>query len=438
MKNSITTLILLLLAAVGSAQSFQSKKLDSLFTLLEQNDKFMGSISVSENQKTIYEKSIGFSDLENGIKTSNTTKYRIGSISKTFTSTLIFKAIEDGKLELDKTIETFFPKLVNAKTITIANLLNHSSGIHDFTRDDNYLEWNTEMQSKEKMIERIVNGQTEFSPNEKNEYSNSNYLLLTFILEEVNKKSFSEILNSQIIKALKLKNTYYGKETNIAENESFSYKYVGKWQKENETDMSIPQGAGAIVSNPSDLNQFLEQLFLGKIISEKSLKQMKTITNGYGMGLFEFPYDEKVSFGHTGGIDGFTSVSSYFPEEKLSISLTSNGTNYNNNNILLAVLATYFNDEFELPNFDRLELSSEDLDKFLGKYSSDQIPPKIDITKDGNILFAQATGQGAFPLEPKEENVFTFDQAGVKIVFNPSDKTMVLFQGGGEFLFKAE
>ncbi|CAM4250814.1 serine hydrolase domain-containing protein [Zobellia nedashkovskayae] len=438
MKNSTTILLLLLCATISSAQSFNNEKIDSLFTLLEHNDKFMGSIAISENQKTIYTKSIGFADFENGVKSTIATKYRIGSISKIFTATLIFKAIEERKLELNRTIETFFPSIKNANTITISNLLNHSSGIHDFTRDKDYLKWNTSMQTEEKMKERIANGETEFSPNEKNEYSNSNYLLLTFILEKINKKPFSKILNSLIINPTGLKDTYYGSKINITENESFSYKYEGEWKKENETDMSIPQGAGAIVSNPSDLNRFLEQLFLGKIISEKSLKQMKTITNGYGMGIFEFPYDEKVSFGHTGGIDGFTSVSSYFPEEKLSISLTSNGTNYNNNNILLAVLATYFNDEFELPNFDRLELSSEDLDKFLGKYSSEQIPPKIDITKDGSTLFAQATGQGAFPLEPTEESVFTFDQAGVKIVFNPSEKTLILYQGGGEFLFKAE
>src|SRR5690606_31917082 len=131
---------------------------------------------------------------------------------------------------------------------------------------------------------------SEFKPNEKSDYSNSNYVLLTFILEEIYNKPFSKILNEQIITPLKLKNTYYGKKIDVSENESYSYKYVGKWKKESETDMSIPQGAGALISNPTDLNIFIEQLFLGNIVSHKSLEIMKTIKNGYGMGLFQFPY----------------------------------------------------------------------------------------------------------------------------------------------------
>lgn len=438
MKNKLTVIILMLWATIGLAQTFNSQRIDSLFSILEKSDKFMGSIAISKNQTQIYKNSVGFTDTENGINATAASKYRIGSISKMFTASLIFKAIEDKKLELDQTIDTFFPSVKSSKTITIGNLLSHSSGIHDFTRDDDYFEWNTVAQSKEKMIERIENGESEFMPNEKSAYSNSNYVLLTFILEEIYNEPFSKILNKKIIKPLKLKNTYFGAKTNTANNESYSYSYEGKWKKEVETDMSIPQGAGAIVSNPEDLNIFVEQLFLGKIISTESLKLMKTIKNGYGMGLFQFPYNEKVSYGHTGGIDGFQSVTSYFPEDRLAITLTLNGVNYDKNKILLAVLATYFNEPYKLPTFNKIELTSADLDKYLGTYSSEEIPPKITITKKDSTLFAQATGQGAFPLEPTAENIFTFDQAGVKIVFDPSGETMILHQGGGEFRFKVE
>lgn len=182
----------------------------------------------------------------------------------------------------------------------------------------------------------------------------------------------------------------------------------------------------------------MEQLFLGKIISEKSLKEMKTIKNGYGMGLFQFPYNEKVSFGHTGRIDRFQSVSSYFPKENLAISLTSNGANYAQNNILLAVLANYFNDPYQLPTFKVIKQNASDLQPFLGIYSSKEIPLKITITNKDNTLFAQAKGQSEFPLEATAQNTFVFEQAGIKLVFNSVDKTMTLFQGGKEFMFKME
>lgn len=437
MKNSLTTFILLLFATISSAQSFKSEKIDSLFSLLEQNDKFMGSISISENQKVIYEKTIGFADIENKIKADSLTKYRIGSISKIFTATLVLKAIEEGKLEINQTIEKYFPKIKNANRITIKNLLNHSSGIHDFTRNDDYLKWNTKLQSKEDMIKRIVISGNDFEPNSKSEYSNSNFVLLTFILEDIYETTFPKILKKQIVKPLNLKNTYYGGKIKN-NNEAHSYSYLGKWVKKEETDMSVPQGAGGIVSNSKDLNTFIEQLFLGNIISNKSLKLMKTIENGYGLGLLRFPYNDKISYGHTGGIDEFKSVTSYFPKDKLAISLSSNGTNYDINKVLLAVLATFYNDSFDLPNFETITIISEDLDKYLGTYSSKEIPPKIIVSKEGNNLIAQATGQGAFPLEAIETDIFIFEQAGVKLEFNPDKNEMTLEQSGKKFLFKKE
>lgn len=434
MKNSLTTFILLLFATISSAQSFKSEKIDSLFSLLEQNDKFMGSISISENQKVIYEKSIGFADVENKIKADSLTKYRIGSISKIFTATLVLKAIEEGKLEIDQTIEKYFPKIKNANRITIKNLLNHSSGIHDFTRNDDYLKWNTKFQSKEDMIERIAISGNDFEPNSKSEYSNSNFVLLTSILEDIYETTFPKILEKQIVKPLNLKNTYYGGKIKNSD-EAHSYSYLGKWIKKEETDMSIPQGAGGIVSTPKDLNTFIEQLFSGNIISNKSLKLMKTIENGYGLGLLQFPYNDKISYGHTGGIDEFKSVTSYFPKDKLAISLSSNGTNYDTNKILLA---TFYNDSFDLPNFETITIISEDLDKYLGTYSSKEIPPKIIISKEDNNLIAQATGQPAFPLEAIDTDIFIFEQAGVKLEFNPDKNEMTLEQSGKKFLFKKE
>lgn len=438
MKKIITGLFILVITSVYS-QTFNAKRLDSLFLLLEQNNRYMGSFAISENGKTIYTKSIGFDDVANSKKSSTNTKYRIGSISKTFTAALIFKAIEENKITLNQTIDKYFPTVKNAKTITISNLLNHRSGIHDFTNDDNYLTWNTEYQSRAKMIERIAGGEIAFEPNTKGQYSNSNYVLLSFVLEDIYKKSFGEILNLKIVNPLKLKNTYLGKKTNIANNECYSYTAEnGKWKKENETDMSIPLGAGAIVSNPTDLNIFFESLFAGKIISTDHVNQMKTAQDKFGMGLFEFPYYEKKNYGHTGGIDGFKSVAGYFPNEKLALALTSNGLNYDNNSILLCALNSYFNKPFTMPVFGNVAVTPEILDLYSGTYGSTQIPLKITISKKDNVLIAQATGQPSFPLEATAINIFKFDTAGIVLEFNSEKKEMILKQGGKEFLFTKE
>lgn len=424
-----------LIATTTFAQNLNKTKLDSLFQILESKDKFMGSIAISENGKLLYTKSIGKDDLETNKSSTIATKYRIGSVSKVFTSCLIFKAVEENKLNLNQTIDLYFPTIENAKKITIGNLLNHRSGIHNFTNDEDYLKYNTQPKSEKEMVEIISKGKSDFEPDSKGDYSNSNYVLLSYILEKTYKKSYKEILNIKIVTPLGLKNTYFGGKTNIINNESFSYNYTGKWEKETETDMTIPLGAGAVVSNPTDIVVFITNLFSNKIISEKSLEQMKTIKDNFGMGLFQIPFYEKKAFGHTGGIDGFRSVVAYFPESKLAIALTSNGMIYSNNDIMIATLSSYYNKPFKIPTFEVIGLNTEDLDIYLGEYSSAEIPIKITITKDNLKLFAQATGQSAFPLDPTEKDKFEFIAAGIKLEFKTTENQMILNQGGRKFTF---
>ena len=439
MKKMIISTLLALIVTGAFSQNFNSKRLDSLFQILEKNNKYMGSIAISENGKTIYAKSIGFDDIAISKKSTSDAKYRIGSISKMFTASMIFKAVEEKKISLNQSIDKYFPTVKNAGKITISNLLNHRSGIHDFTNDPEYLTWYTQPQSRAKMTERIAAGNIVFEPDTKGQYSNSNYILLSFILEDVYKKTYGEILTQKITKPLKLKSTYLGGKISVENNESYSYSLSGKWEKEKDTDMSIPLGAGAIVSNPMDLNLFIENLFAGKIVSAENLNLMKTIKDKFGMGMLEFPYFERKSYGHTGGIDGFRSVLSYFPNEKLALAITSNGAmGYDNNNILLCALSSYFNKPFQMPSFNAIEITATTLDSYAGTYASLQIPLKISITKKESTLIAQATGQPSFPLEATASNMFKFDPAGVVIEFNAEKKELILKQGGKDYLFSKE
>lgn len=432
------TLIIGLTIQKGFPQTFDKTKLDNYFNALEANNKFMGSVAISKNGQIIYTKQIGYSDIENKIKPNDNTKYRIGSISKTFTAVLIFKAIDERRLKLTDKIDTYFPPIKNANKITISDLLYHRSGIHNFTADEDYLKWNTEKKSENDMIEIISKGGSDFEPDTKAEYSNSNFVLLSYILQKIYKKDYAGLLNEQIIKPIGLKNTYFGKKTNIKDNECYSYSFNGKWTKEPETDMSIPMGAGGIVSTPSDLTRFAEALFSGKLVSSDDLELMETLKDNYGMGLFKIPFYDKFGYGHTGGIDGFTSVMYHFADDDVSIAMTSNGTNFDNNQISIAMLSAVYNKPYEIPTFKNFEVTSSDLDKYLGVYSSKQIPLKITITKQDKTLIAQATGQPATALEAIEKNKFKFAQAGAVFEFNPTDKSMVLKQGGGTVIFTKE
>ena len=437
-KLLLTTLLFLSVITIGFSQAFDKTKLNTYFQVLEKNNKFMGSVALSKNGELIYSKSIGYADLEHKIKATEKTKYRIGSITKSFTSVLIFKAIEKKKLDINETIDTWFPKIANSNKITIKHLLTHRSGIHNFTNNANYLQWNTQSKTEKEMIEIIQKGGSDFQPNSRAMYSNSNFVLLTFILEKTFNMSYSELVQTQIVKPLRLTNTYVFGKINPKNNESKSYHYFGSWKKEAETDFSVPLGAGAITSTPTDLIKFANALFEGRLLTPESLKIMKTIKEGYGSGLFQIPFYSKIGFGHTGGIDGFRSVYSYFEDDKISYALTSNGTNMNNNDISIAVLSAVFNKPYQIPVYTNYALTSEDLDKYLGVYATKQIPLKITVTKNKNTLIIQATGQQAFVVEATEKDKFSLDQVGAKFNFNPIEKTMVLLQGGSEIKFTKE
>lgn len=397
----------------------------------------MGSVAVSKDGKLLYSRSTGYLDAISKTPANENSKYRIGSISKTFTATLALIAIEKNKLALTETIDKYFPGIQNANKITIEQLMYHRSGIHDFT-EDNFISWLGQSKSKSDMVEIMVRGGSDFEPDSKAQYSNSNFVLLSYILEDVFDEPYPHILKKYILDPLKLHNTYYGGPIDHKVNECGSFYYEAEWKNDTETDMSIPQGAGGIVSSPLDLIRFGNALFSGKLISHTSLEKMTTVKDQFGLGLFQVPFDEKRGFGHTGGIDGFRSLFFYFPEDKVSFALTSNGSNYNNNDIAIAVMSTVFNKPFAVPEFTEYKISAEELNPFPGIYASDMIPLKITITKKDNTLIAQATGQESFPLEATGPTSFKFDPAGITLEFIPGDKMMVLKQGGGEYMFKME
>ncbi len=441
MQTNKYTLTLLAALSLGTgttlAQTFNKAKMDSLFQALDQNHKAMGSICIHKDGKEVYSRSIGYSVLDQQQADAGT-KYRIGSITKMFTATIIFQMVEEKKLSLNATLDQFYPQLPNAQKITIGHLLSHRSGLHNFTDDDSYTSYMEQARSQKEMLDIIAKGGSDFEPGSKAAYSNSNFVLLGYIAEKIAKKSYAALLQERIVAKAGLKNTYYGSKADAAKKESRSYSYLNGWQLMPETDMSIPHGAGAIVSTPSDLDKFIDALFAGKLISQASLEHMKTIQDGYGMGMFEIPFYEKKAYGHNGGIDGFSSMLGYFPNDKLAVAYCSNGQNYPVNDIMIGVLSIYYNKDYAIPSFTTLALTAAQLDQYTGVYASKQMPLKITISKDNTTLMAQATGQGAFPLEAVATDQFKFDAAGIEMEFRPQQKEFTLKQGGASYIFSKE
>jgi D-alanyl-D-alanine carboxypeptidase len=430
-------LLTLVLFGAAAAQTLDKTKLDQFFDRLAEKNKAMGSLVVARDGSVLYTRAIGYSQISGTNKTPSTaaTRYRVGSITKMFTAAMIFQFIEEGKLKLTDTLDKFFPQVPNAAKITIAQILAHRSGIHSFTSDADFRSWLMTPKTRDEILAVISRGTPDFEPGEKYNYSNAGFILLGYIVEKLAGKSYQDALRERITGKLGLKDTYLGTgTTEINKNESFSYSYAGDWKQETETHLSIPGGAGALVSTPTDLVKFIQALFDLKLISEDSLKQM--MQNKYGM--FTFPLDGKTLYGHGGGIDGFNAIVVYLPEEKLAVSYTSNGTVYPRNNILLGVFSIYQNKPFEIPTFESISVSPEILEKYVGVYSSPGFPLKITVTKDATTLYAQGTGQSVFPLDATAVDKFKFETAGIVMEFDAAKKQMILKQGGRETVFTKE
>lgn len=430
--------LILFLCQSVSAQNLKKQTLDSVFQSLEQHDKFMGSVTIMREGDIIYTHSSGFADVDNQIKNSQNTKYRIGSISKTFTAVLVMKAVEQHKLQLNEKLADYYPEIENAGKISIRQLLQHRSGIHNFTDDKDYLNYNTKQKSEKEMLEIMAKKGSDFQPGHKFQYSNSNYLLLSYILEDVFKKNYKTLLNQYITEPLNLKNTYFGGNINVTENESKSYLKVNTWELQPETNTSIPLGAGGIVSNPSDLVKFARALFTEDLVKPESLEQMKTLKDSYGLGLFNMPFYDKKGFGHTGGIDGFASAFAYFPSSKTTYAICSNGSDYSLNKISIALLNAAFGKEVKIPDFSTYDVDAAQLEKYTGKYTTDKISMDLKIFTENGKLMGQGSGQPAFPLTPKAKHKFVYDKVGVKIEFHPAKNQLILEQGGGEIVFSKD
>ena len=428
-------------ALVTQAQQLNTAKLDSLLNGLAVNHKMMGSLALSHDGHVVYSRAFGDAQLTPEISATSTTHYRVGSISKVFTATMIMQLVEEKKLALNTPLATFFPQLPNAATITIDQLLSHRSGLHSLTDDAAYLGYMTKPKTQTELLAIMAAPKADFEPGAKYAYSNTNFILLGYIVEKLTKMPYAQALQKRITAKAGLKDTYYGGKIDSKKQEAQSYETTTSgWKQSAETDMSIPGGAGAVVSTPADLDRFLEALFGGKLVSAASLEQMKTIRDGYGRGLMVIPFGSKRGYGHGGAIDEFQSMTSYFPDDKLAVAVCTNARNSNMNDAMIGVLSIYFGKPYRIPNFAAAPFAPApaDLDRYAGTYGSTQIPLKIVVTKEGTSLKAQATGQPALTLEAVSKDVFKFDAAGIRMEFDAAKPAFMLKQGGGAFEFTKE
>ncbi|PDZ09838.1 D-alanyl-D-alanine carboxypeptidase [Bacillus pseudomycoides] len=309
----------------------------------------------SEGGKT-WSYAAGIADLRTKKPMKTDFRFRIGSVTKTFTATVVLQLAGENRLNLDDYIEKWLPGVIqgngyDGNQITIRQILNHTSGIAEYLRSKDADMMNTKKTyTAEELVKIGLSLPPDFAPGKGWSYSNTGYVLLGILIEKVTGNSYAEEIENRIIEPLELSNTFLPGNSSVIPGTNHARGYVqpdGASELKDVTyyNPSIASSAGDMISTADDLNKFFSYLLSGKLLKEQQLKQMLTTVptgsaeiSGYGLGIYETKLPNGVSiWGHTGSIPGFVTLvgGTLGGKHTLAVNLNSMGK-ANFKNILLA------------------------------------------------------------------------------------------------------
>ncbi|PEJ00300.1 serine hydrolase domain-containing protein [Bacillus toyonensis] len=277
----------------------------------------------SEGGKT-WSYAAGVADLSTKKPMKTDFRFRIGSVTKTFTATVILQLAGENRLNLDDSIEKWLPGVIQGngyddKQITIRQLLNHTSGIANYTTSKDFNMMDTKKSyTAEELVKMGISMPPDFAPGKSWSYSNTGYVLLGILIEKVTGNSYAEEIENRIIEPLELSNTFLPGNSNVIPGTKHARGYIqldGASEPKDVTyyNPSMGSSAGDMISTADDLNKFFTYLLGGKLLKEQQLKQMlTTVPTGTdelgdsGLGIFKMKLSNGVSiWGHGGSIPGF-------------------------------------------------------------------------------------------------------------------------------------
>jgi CubicO group peptidase (beta-lactamase class C family) len=363
----------LLFAGNGSAADLVPEavsKLDSYFDALSREGLANGSIAISEKGVVKYQRSVGLASITpRGTEPADTnTRYRVGSVTKLFTAALTMQLVERASITLDSKLAEFFPELPNALDITYRDLLQHRSGLSNYTEAAGFEAWRTKPKPPAELRKLIADGGARFAPRERVEYNNSNYLLLGYILEKIYNQPYGAIVEKHIVDKVPLTRTQFGEAPARA---LISYEKTPQgWKAVPSTDAALHGGAGSLTSTPTDLVRFVDALFAGRVVSQQSLASMRDQRAGTGLGLWAYTVAGQTGLGHGGAIESFRACLFHFPEQKISIAYATNAPVLSMSEIVDEVLAIVFDARRKPPAYLPISLAESQQKAYAGKWRS--------------------------------------------------------------------
>ncbi len=386
---------------------------------------FMGSVLVARGSEALLSKGYGSADLEWAIPNSPDTKFRLGSVTKQFTAACILLLEERGKLSVNDPVKKYMPDAPAAwDKVTIFNLLTHTSGIPNFTSFPDYAKLEPFATTPAELVARFRDKPLDFPPGESWNYSNSGYVLLTYLIEKIAGDTYANFLNENILTPLGMKDTGVDSNSAVIWHRASGYARNGaRIENAGFVNMTIPQGAGALYSTTEDLLKWEQGLFGGKVLKPESLAKMTTpFKSDYAFGLTVHTASGRKVIEHGGGIEGFSTALAYYPQGKVTVVVLENVTGAASPEEIASKLAAVAHGETVTLPGERKEitLDPKTLSRYVGAYRMESGAVML-ITLENGQLLSKLGNQPAIAIFPESATMFFTKAVDAELEFGQDD-----------------
>ncbi len=423
----IATLSPCLFAAAPAGKEAMASYAEKLLADNFAKDGPGAAVLVARGDDVLYRGARGMASLELSVPLSADQVFRLGSLTKQFSSAAVLHLIDEGKLTLDDPLSKFVHDYPNGEKITVRMLLNHTSGVRDYTAIPGRMSWEIQKDmTTAQLIDSFKNEKPDFAPGTQWSYDNSGYVLVGAIIESVTGMSWHAYLDQLFFKPLHLDHTGYGDETvAVIPGHVMGYTRNGDhWAVAHYLSMTQPHAAGSLVSSVDDLLRWNRALHGGKLLSKLRYTQMTTPAGAaasahYGFGIVRTTLHGQTVFAHSGGIFGFNTALLYFPDSRISVAVLANfddGPPKMSGAFELAHMLAAYAIGKPYPAKRAIAMDAATLKSYEGVYRIDKNAVRVLRVVDGRLM-SQRTGGAQHAMLPIAKDEFLFDEGLSRVRF---------------------
>lgn len=411
--------------------------MDQVVRASADRDAFAGAVLVARDGEVLLDRGYGLANREWGVPNAGDTKFRLASLSKQFTAVAVLILNERGLVDLDAPVKAWLPDAPAAwDGVTPRRLLNHTAGVPDFTRFDDYEGLKGRATTVEALIARFRDRPLDFAPGERFAYSNSGYVLLTAVIEKASGRPYADFVADNLFRPLGMTDSGYDSHAAVLPRRASGYVPTPEGvANADHVDMSVPQGAGGLYSTTRDLLKWERGLFGGALLRPDSLAQLTTPgRNDYALGLVVKQEEGDTIVSHSGGIEGFNTYMAHDLANGTTVVVLGNLNGSAPETLGGSLMTLARGGTVTLQGERRaVAVPVEALRAYEGVY---ELAPTFALTlrvTDGRLT-AQATGQGALELAAEGPDAFFVTVLDAQITFTRDAAGavdgLILHQGG--------